>query len=119
MKNILKIANHNQNCGKENEGYFKFYTKIQGISRNDEIVLELRKRKDRPIVWNVPYNTRQIIEAVFPLYFVDARQIELTDWTNLWKIGRLMLGSLHRGNLERLLQRLFWEDRCFSMVSGI
>ena len=91
LKNILKIANHNQNCGKENEGYFKFYTKIQGISRNDEIVLELRKRKDRPIVWNVPYNTRQIIEAVFPLYFVDARQIELTDWTNLWNlIGDLL-----------------------------
>ena len=92
LKNILKISQHNLNgIEEEHKGYEKFYQKIQGISRNDEVILELRKRKGRPAVWNVSYNIRQIIAAVFPVYFVDARQIMLTDWTNLWNlIGDLL-----------------------------
>lgn len=92
LKNILKISQHNLNgMEEEHKGYEKFYQKIQGISRNDEVILELRKRKGRPAVWNVSYNIRQIIAAVFPVYFVDARQIMLTDWTNIWNlIGDLL-----------------------------
>ena len=53
LKNISKIANHNQkNLENEEKGYKKFYEKIQAISHNDQIVLELRKRKGKPIVWN-------------------------------------------------------------------
>ena len=92
LKNILKISQHNLNgMEEEHKGYEKFYQKIQGISRNDEVILELRKRKGRPAVWNVSYNIRQIIAAVYPVYFVDARQIMLTDWTNIWNlIGDLL-----------------------------
>ena len=112
LKNILKISQHNLNgIEEEHKGYEKFYQKIQGISRNDEVILELRKRKGRPAVWNVSYNIRQIIAAVFPVYFVDARQIMLTDWTNLWNlIGDLLKlqneeSSTLRNNITEMVMK--------------
>lgn len=89
IKNILKIIQHNQKL--DNEEYETYYKKIQGISTNDAIVLELVKRKDRSAIWNVDYNTRQIVTSLFPVYFVDARKIELTDWSTLWEqVGDLV-----------------------------
>lgn len=84
MSNILRIAYHQDN--KNHSTYEKYYNKIKAISHNDMIALELIKRKGKAAIWNVGYNTRQIIAALFPMYFVDARQIELTDWTDIWDL---------------------------------
>lgn len=84
LKNVMKIVNHNQNKGSEN--YQKYYRKIQAIFQNDIITAELIKYKGKKPYWNAEYNTRQIIAALFPIYFIDARNIELTDWAELWEL---------------------------------
>lgn len=84
LQKLLKIVQHNRNITESS--YEKFYQKIQGVSKRDEIVVEMKKRKGRRVEWNIPYNDRQIIAALFPVYFIDARKIVLTDWTNLWNL---------------------------------
>ena len=84
LKQILKIIKRNLN--DEKKEYENYYKKVLAISNHDEIIVELVKRKGKEIRWNVSYNTRQIIASLFPVYFIDSRQIELTDWTNLWNL---------------------------------
>lgn len=90
LRQILKIVQHNLNTipenGMEKREYENYYRKIQAIARRDEITVCLIKRKTRPMIWNIDYNVRQIIAALFPVYFIDARNIVLTDWTNLWEL---------------------------------
>lgn len=99
LKDILKKVQHNQNAATIE--YVNYYRKILAIARNDEIVLEMIKRKGKQTIWNQSYNTRQLISFLFPIYVVDSRQIMLTDWGNLWElIGDLV--KLRNEDSERL-----------------
>lgn len=99
LKDILKKVQHNQNA--EANEYDNYYRKILAIAKNDEIVLEMIKRKGKRTMWNQKYNVRQIISFLFPIYVVDSRQIMLTDWRNLWElIGDLV--KLRNEDAERL-----------------
>lgn len=99
LKDILKKVQHNQNA--EVNEYENYYRKILAITRNDEIILEMIKRKGKRTMWNQDYNIRQIISFLFPIYVVDSRQIMLTDWRNLWElIGDLV--KLRNEDSERL-----------------
>lgn len=99
LKDILKKVQHNQNA--EVNEYENYYRKILAITRNDEIILEMIKRKGKQTMWNQDYNVRQIISFLFPIYVVDSRQIMLTDWRNLWElIGDLV--KLRNEDSERL-----------------
>lgn len=91
MRQILRIVQRNLKpaAGEEkgvSKEYETYYQKIRAIAQKDELVVRLIRRKSRPVEWNVDYNVRQIIAAVFPVYFIDARNIALTDWTNLWEL---------------------------------
>ncbi len=99
LQEILKKIQHNLNGGSIE--YEKYYTKILAIAKEDEIVLELIKRKEKRTIWNQDYNIRQIISFLFPIYFVDSREIMLTDWHDLWGlIGDLV--KLRHEDSERL-----------------
>lgn len=99
LKNILKKVQHNQNV--ESNEYENYYRKILAIAKNDEVILEMIKRKEKRTMWNQNYNIRQIISFLFPLYVVDSRQIMLTDWRNLWElIGDLV--KLRNEDSEKL-----------------
>ncbi len=99
LKDILKKVHHNQNA--EANEYENYYRKILAIAKNDEVVLEMIKRKGKRTMWNQSYNIRQIVSFLFPIYVVDSRQIMLTDWRNLWElIGDLV--KLRNEDSERL-----------------
>lgn len=84
LKRVLRMIRYNQN--QKRGEYSKYYRKINAISQKDQITLELCKRKGQPVAWNVEYNTRQIVASLFPAYFVDARRIELTNWSDIWDL---------------------------------
>lgn len=95
MEQIMRIIQHNMSQAEKKrkedsedyeEEYSAYYRKIRSLVRNDEVVVRLTRRKAGTVVWNVDYSVRQIIEAIFPAYFIDARNIELTDWTMLWEL---------------------------------
>lgn len=99
LKDILKKVQHNRNA--EANEYGNYYRKVLAIARNDEVILEMIRRKGKRTMWNQSYNIRQIISFLFPIYVVDSRQIMLTDWRNLWElIGDLV--KLRNEDSERL-----------------
>lgn len=101
LKDILKKVHHNQNAVTYDFEYENYYRKILAIAGNDEIILEMVKRKGKRMMWNQSYNIRQIVSFLFPIYVVDSRQIMLTDWRNLWElIGDLV--KLRNEDSERL-----------------
>lgn len=98
MSRIRAIANHNRGRGKLH--YENFYQKILAVSKGNQLSVEMRQQKGGGIRWNVDYNLRQILHLLFPLYAVDARQVELTDWSELWNL----VGDLLKLEKEQTVQ---------------
>lgn len=79
------------NLKDEDTRYFSYYEKIIGISSEDIVTVRMVKIRDMPIRWSHNADTRKLIAGLFPIYFIDARQIDLVNWDILWKhIGDLM-----------------------------
>lgn len=74
------------------ENYSDFTNKIleiifyQPFSNDYTIELTLTQYKDNQITWNYPYSMLKIIKDTHPAYFIDARNIDLVNWNNLWDI---------------------------------
>ena len=90
---LQKISRNNVHHNSET-GYADYYDWISRQRANE--IITLRKIKGEPIRWNKDRQYRQNIANLFPLYYVDARSVELTDWHQLWEIiGDLM--KVHMG----------------------
>ena len=74
------------NLRNEETRYASYYEKILGISAEDTMTVRMIKIRDMPVRWSHDADTRKLIAGLFPLYFVDARQIDLVNWEVLWKL---------------------------------
>lgn len=72
--------------------YSNYYKKITRLpDRSGGITLKLSQFKNHQVQWNVDNDTRKLIYNMYPLYFVDTRQIDLVNWEDLWQdIGDLV-----------------------------
>ncbi len=92
FRHLKRISMWNLSRGYDSEfqGYYDWIARRKPFE-----TLTMRKIKDKPIHWNRERKYRQNILNLFPLYAVDARQVDLTDWRQLWDIiGDLM--KVHR-----------------------
>lgn len=89
---LSKLLIRSRKNRKENkERHLKYYKAIEGLSDNGKISLTLSQVKGGKISWNYEIEKRKIIYHLYPLYKVDAREINLTDWEEIWKnIGDLI-----------------------------
>lgn len=86
----ISISNQNRNHESNYQGFYQWISQ-----RGKRETLRLQKIKGKPIRWNQDHKYRQNISNLFPLYTVDSREVDLTDWSNLWDmIGDLM--KVHR-----------------------
>ncbi|WDF51897.1 retron Eco8 family effector endonuclease [Paenibacillus sp. KACC 21273] len=87
---LLKITNRNL----ENQvlfGVTSFFEKISNsmekfVDKDNNLVVTLKQYKNNKQYWNIPYDLRVFLKNNFPIYFIQARNIELKDWNNLWEI---------------------------------
>lgn len=99
---LQKISRNNVHRNSET-GYADYYDWISRQHANE--IITLRKIKGEPIRWNKDRQYRQNIANLFPLYYVDARSVELTDWHQLWEIiGDLM--KVHRSLENEIAQEI-------------
>lgn len=71
--------------------YQGYYRKIIKLSDNEKLKVTLMKIKGREIQWNISRDDSKILNSLFPVYFLDSRQIDLFDWSELWNsIGDLV-----------------------------
>ncbi|MCY7870086.1 retron Eco8 family effector endonuclease [Bacillus spizizenii] len=69
-----------------------FYKKLVLLSKlvkdNDLTVSLIHSKKYNKVTWenNIPYELRTLIHGLYPFYFIEARKIDLHDWSQLWKM---------------------------------
>ena len=102
FRHLKRVAANN--LSREPSGEYQGY--YQWICRRKPFeTLSMKKIKDKPIHWNRERKYRQNILNLFPLYPVDARQVDLTDWHRLWDIvGDLM--KVHRRRETEIAERI-------------
>ncbi|OTY80061.1 hypothetical protein BK749_01615 [Bacillus thuringiensis serovar vazensis] len=117
LSKIIKIA---QNSYNRNIVTHKFFRNIlfdiaKYLDKYNKVNVTLKQSKDSGIEWNVPYEFRAFLKNVYPIYFVQARHINLTDWEALWEItgdmGKLKeKGELNaQEELSELFQKIYGE----------
>lgn len=100
------------NLKNQETRYKTYYEQITKLSAEDTITVKMVKVRDNPVRWSHNSEVRKLIAGLFPLYFVDARQIDLINWDILWKhIGDLM-------NLENELGKDLQDKIKNSIVSA-
>lgn len=86
------------------------------LDKNNLLKVTLREYKNREILWNISYDLRAFVKHMFPLYIVNTRDINLTDWYNIWGvIGNLSKLNTHNKkkfdvDLEALLSGTFGKN---------
>lgn len=79
-------------------GYYKEIISIASKSPNKKVCVELVQIKGRAIRWNYSYEERFIFKSLFPVFYIDTRNLDVTEWEHIWDI----LGDLAKvSNSER------------------
>ncbi len=101
---LKKIVVHKLKNKEENNEYYKKIERL--IGKNNKIYLQLIKIKNMPIKWNIEsYSDREIIYNSFPIYFVQARDINSKSWDYIWEnIGDFL--KLDKATEEELQSNL-------------
>lgn len=80
-----------KNLKEKKNKYENYYKMIESMSRNGKISLTMTQVKGGKITWNHNIRRRKVLYHLYPLYTLDAREINLVDWEELWKdIGDLI-----------------------------
>ncbi len=110
FSHLQNISRNNVNRNSETD-YADYYEWINRRGANETLCL--RKKKDAPIKWDKNRQYRQNIANLFPLYYVDSRSIELTDWHRLWDIiGDLMkVYRVYENEISKEIYKIKDEDK--------
>ena len=78
-----------------------YYTKIIALAAaaSDKVLsVQLTQLKGKGIKWNYAYSDRLIFKSLFPLFFIDTRNLDVEKWDYVWNV----LGELAKvSNAER------------------
>ena len=89
MTKLLIRSRANRKEGKLT--YQNYYNMIEKMALDNKISLTLTQVKGAKVCWSRSIEERKVLYHLYPLYTLDAREINLVDWDNLWKnIGDLL-----------------------------
>lgn len=94
-----------QQISESKSNHLPYFQKIVDMSKSGLITLTLIKIKDKKIIWRgAKGKERALLHDLIPLYLIDSRALDLTDWSNLWEhIGDLV-------KTENTISHLIKED---------
>lgn len=85
------LVRSRKNRKEKKDKHLKYYKAIEGISENGRVSLTMSQVKGGKITWSHGIDKRKVLYHLYPLYKMDAREINLVDWEELWKdIGDLI-----------------------------
>ncbi|OOM78319.1 DNA replication and repair protein RecF [Clostridium puniceum] len=95
FSSILKIIRDREMIDEKLNPYFEKILSLFNYKNSHEYVetkehiitatlTQYKKNNNR--VWNLTDETRSLLKSIFPIYHIDSRHINLTDWNNLWDI---------------------------------
>ena len=82
-------------------GYYKAIISMASKVSNKKLRVELSQVKGRSIRWNCTYEERLIFKSLFPIFYIDTRNLDVTQWGYIWDIlGELeMVSNTERKNV--------------------
>ena len=106
ISTFINIAKSNINNGSDISttkyvGYYKMILSLEGEEESNIISLEMSQIKGKGIKWNYKYETRQMIKSLFPLFYIDSRNLDVTEWEYVWDMFE-ELGKVSNGERKRL-----------------
>lgn len=79
-------------------GYYKTIISMASKAKDKKLRVELSQIKGHSIQWNCTYEERLIFKSLFPIFYIDTRNLDVTEWGYIWDI----LGELAKvSNTER------------------
>ncbi|PFC48144.1 hypothetical protein CN300_04420 [Bacillus thuringiensis] len=95
------------------------FKKISHVSkkycnRNNEMKMTLNQDKNGIQKWNVPFEVRAFIKSIFPIYFSQARHLNLINWSDIWEI----IGELSKIGIAENINYKEELEICFKNAFG-
>ncbi|MCM3124433.1 MULTISPECIES: retron Eco8 family effector endonuclease [unclassified Mesobacillus] len=89
--NLSKLMRIAENGYLRSEAVNNFFKKLlfdvkKYLDISNKVTITLKQNKKNRIVWSHSYDFREILKNIYPIYVVQARQINLVDWEHLWEI---------------------------------
>lgn len=83
-------------------GFYRAIISMASKSKDKNCYVELSQIKGHPIRWNYPYEDRLIFKSLFPIFYIDTRNLDVTEWGYLWDVlGELgKVSNVERKNIE-------------------
>lgn len=99
------LVRSRRNRQMQRDRYLPYYKMMETVAEDEAVSLTMRQVKGGRITWSHDIQTRKLLYHLYPLYHVDAREINLVDWEDLWTdIGDLIKPDSETG--EELQQRI-------------
>lgn len=73
----------------EHSRFGKYYDSILELAKNSSsntISIKMLQTKGKGIVWSESYENRFIIKSLFPIFYVDVRTLDITEWSQIWSV---------------------------------
>lgn len=93
-------------------GYYKAIITMASQSKDKKIRVELSQVKGRAIHWNCSYEDRLIFKSLFPMFHVDTRNLDVTEWGYIWDVlGELAkVSNAERKNIQDSLSGILLDE---------
>ncbi|WP_187770564.1 retron Eco8 family effector endonuclease [Bacillus mycoides] len=82
--------------------------------QNNEMKITLNQDKNGIQRWNVPFEVRAFIRNIFPIYFSQARHLNLINWSEIWEI----IGELSKSGVAENINYKAELEECFKNAFG-
>lgn len=77
-------------------GYYRTIISMGEQNQDKKVRIEMSQIKGRLIQWNCSYTDRLIIKSLFPVFYIDTRNLDVNEWGYVWSI----LGELAKVSNE-------------------
>ena len=67
-------------------GYYKAIIAMASATKDMKLQIELSQVKGHTIRWNYSYEDRLILKSLFPIFYVDVRNLDITEWGYIWDV---------------------------------
>lgn len=98
---------------KKYMGYYKAILSLRARTEKNTISIELTQIKGKSLKWNFKYEIRQIIKSLYPLFYIDSRNLDVVEWGYIWdmfeELGKV--SNDERKRLEGEIQSLLLDDK--------
>ncbi len=101
--------------------YYKDIVKLANATKNKTVSLNLSQIKGKGILWNLPYEKRFILKSLFPFFYINTRELDITEWSKIWDtLGELgKVSNFERKKLEKRIDDVIDESNIKNKISGI